>query len=514
MTSSPDAAQVLAADRPAISASRAAILATVMTMASYAATLLQFVVYARTLGVGLDTDALAIALAWATGLAGLITTTLTGVALPRFVRDRQADPTGARSAFRSASALAIGTGVVLAVLTAAGADWLASALSTAPEARPRVADLMSAAGLLIVAWTVMGTLLALANATEHYGHAAASGVAPSTVVICALALSGNPTPEIAVQAYIAGAVAQIAWLAIVVRADLGAVIPKVDRSSIRAIAGRTVPMVLTLLLFNGAIVVARALASGGPVGDVAVFDYAARLVLAGQQVLLAGVLAVALTKWSQKAGSRDTTNAQIGRTIGIALGLVIPAATALALLSPELVDTLLTGGRFASADAARVADVLRWMAPGIAAQMVLLLGFRALIAYQALWPLAGIGVAHLAALAVVAAVAHPLLGVTGIGLAYSCSWLVGVVLTLVALRPLIEPGARIGRQAVATTIATLTAGLVAGTILQLSAAGPAIRLLIGLATFIVVGWVVGYAAGVEFVRSITRQALAVRSSSA
>jgi putative peptidoglycan lipid II flippase len=268
-----------------------------------------------------------------------------------------------------------------------------------------------------------------------------------------------------------------------------------------------------LLMFNGAILLARALAATGNTGDVAIFDYAARLVLAGQQVLLAGALAVALTKWSQRA-TPEGTNPQIGRTIAVALGLVIPAATALALLAPELIDVLLTGGRFGSGDAASVAEVLRWMAPGIAAQMVLLLGFRALTAYQVLWPMAGIGVAHVVALVVIARVAQPALGVNGVGLAYSISWIIGVALTLVALRPLIEPGSHIRRQALATAVAALVAGAATSLILVLAPEGLIVRLVLGFATFAVVGWVVGYVAGVDFVRSATRQALVLRPASA
>ena len=385
-----------------------------MTVVSYSATLVQYVVYARTLGVGVETDALAIAIAWATVVAGLITTTLTGVALPRFVRNRVTDPRLARSEFRSAVFLAAVVALVIAVLTVVGGNTLAGALSPASNAQAYLAHLIVATAPLILAWTTIGILLAVANATEHYGQAAASGVAPSVVVIAALVLSPNPSADIALNAFVIGAVLQIVWLGVVARHDLGVLIPLPERSTVTSLARRSVPVVLTLLLFNAAILVARAIATTGSSGDVAVFDYAARLVLAGQQVLLAGVLAVALTKWSQMAGAAEPTNPQIGRTLGLALGLAIPSAVALALLAPELVDALLTGGRFAPADAARVADVLRWMAPGVAAQMVLLLGFRALTAYQALWSMAGIGVVHLLVLAAVALIAQASMGVDGI----------------------------------------------------------------------------------------------------
>ena len=514
MTSSPDAMQVLPAERPTISAGRAAVLATAMTVVSYSATLVQYVVYARTLGVGVETDALAIAIAWATVVAGLITTTLTGVALPRFVRNRVADPRLARSEFRSAVFLAAVAAVVIAVLTVVGGNTLAGALSPASSAQAYLAHLIVATAPLILAWTTMGILLAVANATEHYGQAAASGVAPSVVVIAALVLSPNPSADIALNAFVIGAVLQIVWLGVVARHDLGVLIPLPERSTVASLARRSVPVVLTLLLFNAAILVARAIAAAGSLGDVAVFDYAARLVLAGQQVLLAGVLAVALTKWSQMAGASEPANPQIGRTIGLALGLAIPSAVALALLAPELVAALLTGGRFSPADAARVADVLRWMAPGVAAQMVLLLGFRALTAYQALWSMAGIGVVHLLVLAAVALIAQASMGVDGIALGYSAGWIAGLVVTLVALRPLIESESTMGRQALATALATMAAAVAALVALQVSPAGLGIRLVLGLAAFSVTGWAVGYLTGVEFVRAATHRGLLLRQSSA
>lgn len=150
------------------------------------------------------------------------------------------------------------------------------------------------------------------------------------------------------------------------------------------------------------------------------------------------------------------------------------------------------------------------MAPGVAAQMVLLLGFRALTAYQRLWPMAGIGAAHVGALLLAAWIAQPRLGVSGVGLAYSISWVVGLAVTMLALAPLIEPGAQIPRQVVATTVSTLVAALATASALAFSADGVVLRFVVGVTTFGIVGWIVGYVAGVEFVRSATRQVRVLR----
>ena len=74
---------------------RAIGLTTIVTSLGYGVTLLQQVLYARTLGVNVETDALGASLAWVIGTTGFVGTTLASIFLPQFVRESRRDPVGA-----------------------------------------------------------------------------------------------------------------------------------------------------------------------------------------------------------------------------------------------------------------------------------------------------------------------------------------------------------------------------------------------------------------------------------
>ena len=154
------------------------------------------------------------------------------------------------------------------------------------------------------------------------------------------------------------------------------------------------------------------------------------------------------------------------------------------------------------------------MAPGIAAQMVALLGFRALTAYQRLWPLVTAGAIHLVLLGALAAVIQPRFGVDGVAIAYSIAWIGALIVTLGALRPQIEADSNMPREALATAVSSIAAVMAALVVLQVCPPDLAARLILGSAAFAVTGWIVGYYLGVEFVRAATRESLRLRTSSA
>jgi putative peptidoglycan lipid II flippase len=513
MTSSPELASVaVAGRRGSVSAGRAAFVATAMTLASYGATLVQQMVYARALGVSSDTDALAVALAWALGIAGLIGTTFVSVVVPLFVRRRSTNPGGARTVFQSATALALAATGLLALVTVLGRGALAAGLSPGAAVHAQVADLLLLATPLLIIWTLVAVGLALANSMERYGLAAASGIAPSLVVIVALVVPQRPTVEIAMGAYILGGLLQIAWLAFIARAELRALMPLPDRRTVLQIARLAVPLGVAFAILNAAALIQRAIASLGTTGDVAIVDYASRLVLAGEQAVLAGVLAVMLTTWSLDAAQGASARLPIGRTIGGALGLLLPAAALLAILAPEIVALLYGGGRFAELDVQRVATVLRWMSLGIAAHMVLMLAFRALLAHGASWSIAGVGLLHVVVLVLVGIPAQAAFGVDGVAMAYSIGWIAALVVSLAVLRPRFEHGSAFAGQLVATCTATIAASAAAVGALSFIPASSLGRFAVGLLVFSVAGWIAGHITGVDFVRIATHRGLAFASA--
>ena len=129
--------------------------------------------------------------------------------------------------------------------------------------------------------------------------------------------------------------------------------------------------------------------------------------------------------------------------------------------------------------------------------------------------MAGIGLAHVVTLIAVAAVAQPSLGVDGIGAGVFLQldrWGrtdVGCPSTIDRARRRRSDARRWGRRS-----PTMAAGCAAAVVLAMLPAGVGMRLVVGVAVFVSVGWAVGYVAGVEFVRTATRRAVIARPAPA
>ena len=163
------------------------------------------------------------ALSWALGIAGADRHNVCECRRPPIRPSRRwTDPGSARKVFQSATAIALAVTGLLALVTVLGRGALAEGLSPGAAAHAQVADLLLLATPLLIIWTLLAVGLALANSMERYGLAAASGIAPSLVVIVALVVPQRPTVEIAMGAYIVGGLLQIAWLCFIARAELRA----------------------------------------------------------------------------------------------------------------------------------------------------------------------------------------------------------------------------------------------------------------------------------------------------
>jgi peptidoglycan biosynthesis protein MviN/MurJ (putative lipid II flippase) len=113
------------------SAGRSVATATAATILAYAVTLVQQVLFARALGVGSATDALAAALAWGVSTSGPVGVTLGSVLLPLYVRATRAGDDGtARRLLSTTSAVGLAIGSLLAVATFAGAEPLRGSTTT------------------------------------------------------------------------------------------------------------------------------------------------------------------------------------------------------------------------------------------------------------------------------------------------------------------------------------------------------------------------------------------------
>jgi peptidoglycan biosynthesis protein MviN/MurJ (putative lipid II flippase) len=180
----------------------------------------------------------------------------------------------------------------------------------------------------------------------------------------------------------------------------------------------------------------RGLASLHGTGAVAVADYASRLVLAGQQVLLSGLLAVTFTRWSRGAASDQSVAAidSVRRTLMWVAAAGVATLVVLPLLAVDLTRLVFAGGRFTEADASAVGSFIAWMAPGIAGHMMLMVALRALFAEGRVRPVVVAAASAAVLVAVVGMVGDSLWGLNGVAAGYSAGYVAAGLLGYAAVR--------------------------------------------------------------------------------
>jgi peptidoglycan biosynthesis protein MviN/MurJ (putative lipid II flippase) len=461
------------------SMARATTTATIATFAAYGVTLLQQVLYARALGVGADTDALAAALAWAVATSGLIGVTLQSVVLPRYAAALHREPTSARVVLQSGSAIGLGAGLGIAVITFAAAPALANLLLPRSDVTVvrQLEVLLRLTAVLHVSWVAVWLATTIANARERYVLAALSPVAAAAPIIGVLVLAANPSVEEVAVAFAVGTILQVMVVGVLVGGRFVDAMPIPGRYATRRLLRPMGGIASAFLLMNGAGLMLRALASAQATGDVAVVDYAFRVSLAAEQLVLAGLLAVALTRWSQM-GEGAETSASIGRVLPLVVDAAVLVAVLLMVVGTDAVGVLFGSVKFDASAVSAVGAVLAWMGPGIAAHMVLLVVMRAILATARTLVMVAIGVTVLLSATIVGVAAMPA-GLNSVGLAYSCAWLCACVVGLAGMRNLIPPrevaveGARAG---LAGCVSAIVAWLALS---QVPASGYLARLLLG-----------------------------------
>lgn len=431
---------------PRASASRSVALATVATGFGYAVTLLQQVLFARALGVNAQTDALAAALAWGVGTSGPVGVALASVALPLYVQAwTSGDERRARAWIQASAGIGLAAALLLALTTFLAANALSAGLAPGllGEDRERLAGLLRLTAPLEVLWVLVWLTVARANARGRYVLAAASFAIPPLPVIFTFVASPSATVEEVALAYVAGAALQVALVAASV-GSFGELRPTLPLAASLKHIRRLIPVGLAFGLMSVAGLVLRGVASLQGPGAVATADYASRLVIAGEQILLSGLLAVVFTKWSHAAGAAgskpigaheemdDAWSVQ-GSVLRL-LGVVTAVAFLLPLVAAPLVSILFEGGRFDVEDAAGVGRFLGWMSAGIAAHMLVLLAVRALLVAERFIILSVVGAVAVVMIWGVGLVAGSSMGLDGVALAYTAGWIAAAVVSLVALR--------------------------------------------------------------------------------
>ena len=410
---------------------RAIGLTTIVTSLGYGVTLLQQVLYARTLGVNVETDALGASLAWVIGTTGFVGTTLASIFLPQFVRESRRDPVGALELRRRTTSIAIALGGFLMLVTALAAPTIGAILTPGAqnETQPTLARLLTLGAPLEVIWPLIWLAVSTVNARERYVLAAASALLPPIPVIVLL-FAGAPTVDGVMLAYTLGALLQLAMLWGLEAESR----PKVGPPGKTDIGRGLIPVGAAFALLALVPLEVRGIASLHGEGAVAIADYASRLVLAGQQVLLSGLLAVTFTRWSRDASAqRASPLDSMERTLTL-VGLAgVLVAILLPVVSVDLTRLVFAGGRFTSSDAVDVGTFIGWMAPGVAGHMVLMLATRGLLADRRLAPLLVAAASAALVVPIIGLVAQDVWGLYGAAAGYSAGYVIAAAVAATAI---------------------------------------------------------------------------------
>jgi putative peptidoglycan lipid II flippase len=177
-------------------------------------------------------------------------------------------------------------------------------------------------------------------------------------------------------------------------------------------------------------------ANRGPEGDYAAWAQAFQFFQLPNGIIAVSVFTALLPGLAARWNSGDTAGFRLRFDQGFRLVsyLIVPAAIGLVLLATPMVGLLLQYGNFTASDTARTAEILRWMAIGLLPYTVFLLVLRSFYAMQRTRTPALVNVVVTAATVGAYALLYPSLGIEGLALAFSGSFVVAAAWLWLLLR--------------------------------------------------------------------------------
>jgi len=486
---------------------RAVVTATAATVVAYAFTLLQQVLLAHALGLSSAADTLALALVWAVSTTGPIGTTLGSILVPSYVAAREdSSEEDVRRLLSGTAVVAVVIGIALAVVTLVAAPFLAGLLGPGLDAAgsERLVRLLRLTAPLDVLWIAVWVVVMHANARHRYVIAGASFAVPSLPVIAGLLTIPAISVETIAVLYDIGAIAQVLLVVGIDREATRQILSRPDFSIVRALIPNLLVLGAAIALMGAQGVVIRALASLEGQGGVATADYASRLEVAGEQVLLSGLLAVVLTEWSYTALSSGDApfGPRVGGVIARASGLFVIVGAAVPALAPPVVGLLLYGGRFSEANGVAVGSFLTFMSAGISGRLIVLLTARAYIARRRYWRLVGVGFVAIGGTAVVGLATLAAFGINAVAIAYSAGWIAAAAVSVAGLRVSL---AEFRSEALRSGVVGGFALVVAVAVRNAAPESPVVQLALAGTAFAVTVWLVGHVLGLSTVREVEVQ---------
>lgn len=406
---------------------RASIFVTGITLFGSALGLVVQLILAHHFGAGIDVDAYLFALAWPTFLAGMVSSFLSYVAIPKLVAC-EANAAHQRDYFFT-SVYVVGTSaIMMAVAGLLLGRIQASSLPADASLRtyPALFTLVHVGWLICGAQICQAYLLAALHAKRLHITSTSLGLLPYIGMIVATA---SLAPSIGVLAtavgMLLGTLTSAAIAGLYLRGRFASSEPRqMVWAEVRALFAAAPYAVVALSCFSIYSVVDAYWAPRAGEGALASLGYSQRLVIAIGNLAVAGPSAILVPRITELVlkGDRQILRHFLRKTLMIVAGVSMIFAAPLALFPELLVRLLFARGSFSTADVAGVANTLAHMTPGMVCMLLSVISLRALFCIPGTEKTAALlggawGVLYFATSAMM--VDH---GAPGLATAYSATW--------------------------------------------------------------------------------------------
>jgi putative peptidoglycan lipid II flippase len=415
---------------------RNSALVTALNGAGFAIGLALYTVIAAVFGVNVNTDAffLALTVPWlfiGPAVAATSTALVPALADCRVHRpDRLPELVGSALVVGSVAAviasLIIGatTPIVLAATgRGASSEWRTLVLSNVVLLLP-----------MVFAQTAAAVLGAASNAAGCFWLPATASIARvgSTLFLVwvlrsSLGHSGLPV------AFSLGSLGQLVVLWVFWGHARTRVVPRwrVD-DELRAAIRMAVPLLIGTAAIQVSILGSRIIAGMIGPGSITALDYASRAIAAITEIASTGVVAVALSDWSNRLarGDHKSLPENVQATAGFLIFALIPIVVTMVGLRLQIVQVWLAAASLENTFSEATATVFGWLAVAMALDIVGRVFVQLLIVRRLGWPLAVFAVIRLATTILIARGLVGILGIAALGIA-EVAGLVGSVVLLI-----------------------------------------------------------------------------------
>lgn len=383
--------------------------------------LLQVALAAR-FGAGLEVDAYLFAQSVPTALAGLLVAAMSYALVPALVR------TESTSGFTGLlDYLALGILILMAMCGLA-------AMALQPFMLPQGAPLFESANLrllILLGWCVGGVQIWLGlkviqlNASRRPLTASLINLPPNIFALLALGFLGAAGILVVPAGLVIGTGVMALTAAILLGAPPGTWPRKADLARLISLAPALLSAAFGVSCFTAYVVVDAFWAPRAGPGVLSTLGFSQRLLIGIGSLIVAGPSAV-LTPYFAARIARGDWRGFRRLSFGVAAvsgGSAGVAAIVLWLTAPFLVDAAFGRGAFDAGDVEQVTRTFVAMLPGFSAMIVAVIATRALYCLpNATWPAAVLGVSWVVVYFLASGAFHSY-GASGLGAAFSISWI-------------------------------------------------------------------------------------------